>query len=258
MTNLADELLAAYTSGGTVTVPPSARDENFDLKAAYAVEAELTRLRIESGRKTVGLKVGYANKAVWRALKLESLVWAHMYDDTVHYSEGTSAELTLPYYRAPKIEPEIVFKLKEPMASAGLDAAAVLQHMDWLALGFEIIDCPFPNWQLKPADFVAAFGVHLALVVGPPLKVEPAMVEALAQFKVRLLKDGQFVEEGSGKNSLRSPALCVAELAGRTPLSAGDLISTGTLTAGQSIGKGDVWKAEIDGLPLLNLTLRFH
>ena len=34
--------------------------------------------RMHSGR-TVGRKVGYANKALWRAFKLDPLVWAHMY-----------------------------------------------------------------------------------------------------------------------------------------------------------------------------------
>ena len=263
---LAQELLAAYETGGILAVPPSARDENFDLNAAYSVEAEFARLRIESGRRTTGLKVGYANKAVWRALKLGTLVWAHMYDDTVHYVKGTRAELTLPYYRSPKIEPEIVFKLKQPIASGGLDAAAVLQHVDWIALGFEIIDCPFPDWQFKPADFVAAFGLHLALVVGPPRQVEaemiPTLIDELGRFQLRLLRDGQLIEVGAGKNSLRSPALCVAELAGAlcqqpgaAPLSAGELISSGTLTNSHPIARGEVWEVEIGGLALQNLTL---
>src|SRR5712692_8225674 len=56
---LARELLAAYVSGGTIAVPLSARDENFELNAAYSIEAEFARLRIESGRTTAGLKVGY-------------------------------------------------------------------------------------------------------------------------------------------------------------------------------------------------------
>ena len=70
-----------------VVSPPSARDAGFDLAAAYAVEAELVRLRRAAGRTTVGRKVGYANKAVWRVLKLDTLVWAHMYDDTVRYAD---------------------------------------------------------------------------------------------------------------------------------------------------------------------------
>jgi 2-keto-4-pentenoate hydratase len=237
------------------------------LNSAYAVEAEFSRLRKESGRRTVGLKVGYANKAMWRVLKLETLVWAHMYHDTVHYASGDSAEFQLPYDRSSRIEPEIVFKLKQPIPSAGLDAAAVLENVDWLAIGCEIIDCPYPDWQFKPADLVAAYGLHLALVVGQPLSLEPGLVSTLvnglASFKLRISKDGQFVEAGSGKNSLRSPALCLSELAeailrrpGAAPLSTGDLVSTGTLTAAHPITRGENWQVEVDGLPISSLTLR--
>jgi 2-keto-4-pentenoate hydratase len=265
---LAQEMLASFTTGAMIQVPPSARHEDFDLNSGYAVEAEFSRLRRQSGRRTVGLKVGFANKAMWRVLKLETLLWAHMYDDTVHYAGGDSAELQLPYDRSSRIEPEIIFRLKEPIGAAGLDAAAVLQNVDWLAIGFEIIDCPYPDWQFKPADFVAAGGLHLALVVGQPLPVEsesvPTLVNGLASCKVRISKDGQLVEEGSGKNSLRSPALCLAELAGallRWPegarLASGELVSTGTLTTGHAITRGETWKVEVEGLPLSSLTLRF-
>jgi 2-keto-4-pentenoate hydratase len=263
---LAQEMLSAFTTGAVVSPLPSARDSAFDLGAAYAVEAEYARLRGQSGRSKAGLKVGYANKAAWRVLKLDTLVWAHMYDDTVHYAGSGAAELTLPYDRSTKIEPEIVFRLKEAVPAGGLDAAGILQYVDWLAIGFELIDCPYPDWRFKPADFVAGFGLHLALVVGQPLAVEPGgisgLVDALAVFKLRISKDGQVVEEGAGRNSLRSPALCLSVLAGAVlrqagaePLSAGDLISTGTLTAGHPIGRGETWAVEVDGLPLSSLTL---
>jgi 2-keto-4-pentenoate hydratase len=264
---IALEMLRAFSAGATISEPPSSR--GLDLNTAYAAEAEFARLRTESGRRTVGLKVGFANRAVLRALKLETIVWAHMYDDTVHYATDEAAELALPPHRAPKIEPEIVFKLKESIPSGGPDSAAVLQYVDWLAIGFEIIDCPFPEWQFKPADFVAAFGLHLGLVVGPPLAVEPGripeLIDSLASFRLRLSRNGEFVEEGSGRNSLRSPALCLAELAGAVlrqppavPLFAGDLISSGTLTAGHLVQSGETWRVEVDGLPVSNLTLRLH
>jgi 2-oxo-3-hexenedioate decarboxylase len=245
---LAEELLAAATTGAIV-LPPSARNPDFGVPAAYSVEAEMKRLRVASGRKTTGLKVGYANKAMWRALKLETLVWAHMYDDTVHF---VRKDVALAHYRSPKIEPEIVFKLKQEIVPG-----SILQSVEWLAIGFEIIDCPFPDWQFKPADFVAAGGLHVALVVGEPLAFEPALTEKLASFKVRLLKNGQMVEEGSGKNCLRSPALCLEELARVASLSPGDLVSSGTLTTGQAVAKGDVWSVEIEDLPVSGLTLFF-
>src|SRR5215208_6604658 len=122
---LARELMAAYAARQTAVLPPSSRDAQFDLAVAYAVEAELVRLRRASGRTTVGRKVGFANKALWRVLKLETLVWANMYDDTVRYAAGNTASLSLASMVSPKIEPEIVFKMKSAV-SGGLDVAEVL------------------------------------------------------------------------------------------------------------------------------------
>jgi len=260
---LARELLTAWTERQAVAVPPSERDIQFDLDAAYAVEAEIARLRAESGRKLTGRKVGYANKAMWRILKLETLVWAHMYDDTVRDSRGSAADLDASQFRAARIEPEIVFRLKEP-AAEGADAAAALACVDWIALGFEIIDCPFPDWKFQPPDFVAALGLHAALVVGEPRRVDPRaipdIVEQLGAFKLRLSKNGELVEEGAGKNSLRSPALCLAELASAAgqrgePLARGELVSTGTLTTAQAVERGDHWRADTEGLEIGGLEL---
>src|SRR5437870_7318311 len=97
---LARELMHAHVNGQIIAIPPSSRDPEFDLTAAYAVEAELVRLRRASGRATVGRKVGFANKALWRVLKLDTLVWAHMYDDTVRYAEH-NAMLSLKHSRSP-------------------------------------------------------------------------------------------------------------------------------------------------------------
>lgn len=263
---LARELLSAYETGQMVPIPPSAR-HGFDLNTAYAVELMLKRIRETEGHRAVGRKVGYANKAVWRALKLETLVWAHMYDDTVHYSENNSAALSVAHPRSLKIEPEIVFGLKQAFTGQGPDAAAALASADWLAMGFEIIDCPFPEWKFQPGDLVASFGLHAALVIGEKMQIRPELipqlVEELPRFKVRMSKDGQFVEEGSGKNALKSPALCLAELGAAIerrfpsePLRAGEVVSSGTLTGGHQTDRGDVWTAEVEGLPLPSLTLR--
>jgi 2-keto-4-pentenoate hydratase len=259
---LAQELLNARNDGRMIDVPPSSRDADFDLATAYATEAEIARVRRAAGRTTVGRKVGYASKALWRVLKLDTVVWAHMYDDTVRYAR---AEEVVPLTKvvSAKIEAEIVFKLAKPLG-AGADAAAVLDAAEWIALGFEIIDCPFPDWKFKPADFVAAFGLHRALIVGAQRPVTHAVIEALPNFHVKLFKKGELVDEGSGKNALRSPALCLAELAsaiarqpGAEPLGAGEMISTGTLTTSQTVAPGETWTAALEGLGIPDLTARF-
>jgi 2-keto-4-pentenoate hydratase len=261
---VARELFSAYETSRMIAVPPSSRP-GFDLNLAYEVEAKLKGLREAAGHMAVGRKVGYANKAMWRVLKLETLVWAHMYDDTVHFSDGNSATLSLARPRSLKVEPEIVFGLRQPFGE-GLDASAALASTDWLAIGFEIIDCPFPEWKFQPSDFVASFGLHAALVIGERVRVRPdqipSLVEALSGFKVRVSRNAEFMEEGSGRNSLKSPALCLAELGAAIsrrfpaqPLSTGEIVSSGTLTAGHSTHAGDLWTVQVEGLPLPPLTL---
>lgn len=262
---IARELTEAYRDRRILPAPLSARDPSFDLSAAYAVESELVRLRRTEGRATVGRKVGYANKAMWRALKLDTLVWAHMYDDTVTYADGSVARLSTGRMCAPKIEPEIVFRIRTRLDGAS-DPADVLGHVEWIALGFEIIDCVFADWKFQPADFVAAFGLHAALVVGEPRPVDaatiPELADQLGRFTLKLSRNGEVVAEGSGKNSLRSPALCLAELSAaisqRTPdapLAAGELVSSGTLTDSQSIAALESWTATVEGIGLRPLTL---
>lgn len=265
---IANELTGAWTSATSIQ-PLSSRYPDFDLSVACAVEARLRRQRVDSGRTVVGWKVGYANKAMWRVMKLETLVWASMYDDTVHESASFPSLSLHGFFPAPRIEPEIVFKLRRD-APAGLDAAGALACVEWMALGFEIIDCPFPGWQFKPADFVAAFGLHRALVIGAQRPLDAAsihaLVDRLAAFTVRLSRNGELMEEGAGRNSLRSPALCLAELAGAaatrqpepTPLKAGEMISTGTLVGPQTVSPGESWSVAPEGLPIAGLTLSFR
>ena len=267
MDSLARTIADAYARRTQISTPSSS-DASFDLTAAYATEAALVRLRRESGRRTVGLKVGFANKALWRALKLDTLVWAHMYDDTVHFATGGTGSLSTKSMVSPKIEPEVVFRLGKEFESDGNapTPANTLESVEWLAIGFEIIDCVYPGWKFQPADFVAAYGLHAALVVGEPHAVKPAeipdLVDQLSRFTVRLLRDGAVVAEGSGRNSLRSPALCLAELktatarqAGGTSLVKGDLVSSGTLTESQPIAAAETWRVEVDGIDLKPLTL---
>ena len=258
----ARELFDARANCTSVPAAPSSREGGLDLATAYLVEAELTRMRRAEGHTTVGRKVGYANKALWRALKLPTLVWANMYDDTVVYARGGGASLSTAGMVAPRIEPEVVFKLRQAPTSA--DAAAVLESVYWVALGFEFVDCPFPEWKFQPVDFVACFGLHAALVVGEPRAIRqddiPSLVEQLGAMKVRLSKNGEPVEEGYGKNALRNPAACLGELAsaieaqpGAEPLSADELVSTGSLTAPQPVAPGERWEVVADGIELTPL-----
>lgn len=261
---LAAEIAAAY-AGKQLIPAPTVRDGGLDLAGAYAVEHELMHLRQAEGHRTVGRKVGFANKAMWRVLKLDTLVWAHMYDDTVRHAPNNEAEVSVGRMIAPKLEPEIVFRIKAPLDSA-VDAGPVLHCVESIALGFEIIDCPYLDWKFTPIDFVAAAGLHAGLIVGAPMAVTAEritpLIDLLASFTVTLQKNGTTVAQGAGKNSLKSPALCLGELGaaiarrGHAPLAPGEYVSSGTLTEAQPIEPGETYTAVVEGIDLPPLTVR--
>jgi 2-keto-4-pentenoate hydratase len=131
-------------------------------------------------------------------------------------------------------------------------------------LGFEIVDCPYPDWKFTPVDFVAAWGLHAGLIVGQrqPVTDVETLAGQLADFKLALSRNNELVEEGAGKNCLRSPALCLEELtraaaARGDALQPGEIISTGSLTNAQPIAPGEEWRAELNGLPLASLRVHF-
>ena len=262
---VAEELIQAYASGDLLPDPLSSRD-GFDLATAYAVEAELSRQRRASGRRVVGRKVAFANPAVWGKLNLETVAWASMYDDTVQAVQAVECT-TVPFTYAPKLEPEIVFKLKATVEGDPTDPTAVLNAVEWLSLGYEIVDCPFAAWQFQPPDLVAASAFHAGLVLGSPTQVTSAnittLVQQLAQFKLKLFKNDTFVEEGAGRNVLGSPALALGELAAAIrrspwaePLKPGELVSTGSLTTPMLIAPGETWRSEPEGLDVAQLVMK--
>ncbi len=263
ITTLAEEFMAVRQHADILT-PPSARAIGFDLTAGYAVGAELVRLRREQGWTPVGRKIGFTNLGLWESLGLNSPIWACTYDKTVQYAVHNSATLELSAMASPFIEPEIVFKLGGPLA-AGSSLEAILQAVEWYALGFEVVDCNYPDWTFGPADAVADFGLHAALIVGDthPVQDLEKLATQLPDMQVKLLKAGQLVAEGAGRNVLNSPALALGWLAntlqeqGAAPLTAGEIITTGTLTKALPVHPGEEWATEVVGIDLPPLALRF-
>jgi 2-oxo-3-hexenedioate decarboxylase len=168
----------------------------------------------------------------------------------------------------PRIEPEVVLKLKDAVPLAD-DPAEVLTCVEWIAPGFEIVQSHFPDWKFSAADCTAAFGLHGALVIGTPVVVteqnRTQLAAMLPRFELTLSRGDEVIERGTGANVLGSPALALAHLArliagqpDAPRLAAGEIISTGTLTDAWPVLPGQVWSSNYGELPLRGLTLRLH
>lgn len=264
----AQELLAVLDEGQIV--PSLAEyDVGFDWDEAYAIAAEIVKLRRARGERTVGRKIGFTNRKIWAEYGATSPIWAHVYDSSVIFAEDSAAIVSLAGSAQPRLEPEIAFKLSAPIAADCRDPALLLQALEWYAPSFEIVGCHFPSWKFKPADSAADFSCHWRLVVGTPVAVRkddiPALVGQLRDCKVALRRGELILARGTGANALDHPALALAFLADILarqpqfdPLAAGEVVTTGTLTAALPIKPGETWSSRYEELPgVTGLTLRF-
>ena len=262
MSALAEELLTARADSQQLT-PPSERDSGFGVDEAYSVGAEVRRALEEQGYRTIGRKLGFTNTAIWERLGLSELIWAPIYDQTVVLGgDANPLRHALGGAMEPRIEVEVVVKLGA-VPGAGATVEEVAAGLNWLAIGFEIVDSYYADWQFQCSDAVAAFGLHRALLVGKPrpaAEVE-GLAERLSTFEVRLLREGEPAADGGGEsvlgNPLRAVPLLVDILArqGEPALSPGDIVTTGTLTPALSVAPGESWQVEVSGLPLPGSTL---
>lgn len=264
---IAKELLETLDHGRTI---PSIveRHTRFDWDDAYDVAADILQLRRDRGERTVGRKIGFTNRNIWPEYGATSPIWAHVYDRTLVFSERGRATVPLRGAARPRLEPEIAFRLKTALPPGKNDPVQVLQAVDWLAPSFEIVDCHFADWRFKPADSAADFSFHWRLIVGEPHVIRGneinALCGSLGSCQVTLSRNGVVMDRGVGANALGHPATALAFLADVlsrqprfAPLAAGEIITTGTLTAALPIAPGETWTSDYAGLPVTGLQLTF-
>jgi 2-keto-4-pentenoate hydratase len=263
---VATELLAALDSGGTIASIVG-RDPGFGWPQGYAVAAELLKLRRARGERTVGRKIGFTNRNIWAEYGATAPIWAHVYDRTLVQAVEGHATVPLKGSARARLEPEIAFKLRAPLAAGITAPEKVIEAVEWYAPSFEIVDCHFDDWKFGPADSAADFSLHWRLIVGTPVRAADlaTLARQLHDCKVTLSRDGKGVDTGVGANALGHPATALAHLADVLsrqpqfePLAAGEIITTGTLTAAMPIQAGETWSSGYEGLPgVTGLTLRF-
>lgn len=262
---ITDELIALLGSGRQVQ-PFTSRDSRFDLDRAYDVGEALLRRRRARGERPVGRKIGFTNAAVWGAHGLAAPIWGYMFDSTVIDLDSCGHAFALGSLPEPRIEPEIVLGIAES-PDAGMGDDELIGCVGWVAHGFEIVSSIFPGWNFRPADAVAAYGVHAALLIGErrPVSDDPGRwSRALSDFTIALTDNQGVRVEGHAQNVLGSPlralGFLVRDVAGRpgcASLVPGDIVTTGTLTEAPWARAGQRWSTALSGVELDGIELSF-
>jgi 2-keto-4-pentenoate hydratase len=264
---LATELLDALDRKILIQ-PITDRYSDFDEAVAYQVNAELFRRRCARGEKPIGRKIGFTNRTIWPEYGVYTPMWAHVYDTTVTFFNENAGNLEIGHLVQPRIEPEILLHFKSSPVGAKSETD-ILECIDWIAHSVEIVQSHFPDWKFKAADTAAAFGLHGSLIVGPKRPLSELgdpddLIAKLRTFTIALSRSGEVQARGGGANVLDSPLLAFAhlqtvleDLPQFEPVQAGEIVTTGTLTAAMPIEAGQAWSTEFDGLGLEGLRIEF-
>ncbi|HEY0877674.1 MAG TPA: hydratase [Zeimonas sp.] len=242
-----------------------------DLARAEALQTGIEVARIARGERPVGYKIGFTNRSIWPLYGVFHPIWGPVWNTTVRFVEGCTddrgdpIDVDLSRFSQPRLEPEIVIGLRsKPVAPT---AEAVYQAAEWFAHGFEIVQCPYPDWRFTAAEAVAAQSLHGALLVGPRRPIAAlgsdahTVIQTLAELSVALRRDAAAVAHGRGRAALDGPLHAIAHLAHEMALrghsiEAGALVTTGTLTDAQPLSVGQRWTSRLGGVELPGLAIR--
>jgi 2-oxo-3-hexenedioate decarboxylase len=149
----------------------------------------------------------------------------------------------------------------------GMDEQALIRCIDWIAHGFEIVQSIFPNWSFRAPDTVAAYGLHGKLFIGPRHSAqsrEEKWARELSRFEIDLFRNGVLIDHGAAANVLDGPLFALRHLAETLAqdelspaLSAGEVVTTGTLTRAFPVAAGEEWTTQLTGIPLEGARIRF-
>jgi 2-keto-4-pentenoate hydratase len=262
---VAAEVFGTLDTGRQIE-PFSSRISSFNLDDAYRVTAAVRKMRETRGELPMGRKIGFTNRTIWAEYNVYEPIWGYVYNRTVHNLSEIGDTFSLEGLAEPRIEPEIIFKLAVAPAPS-MDEGALLESIDWVAHGFEIVQSIFPGWQFSAPDTVAAFGLHGALLIGPRHSIATHAEDwsrTLSTFEIDLKREGTVVDHGRATNVMGGPLSALRHLIDllsrdqvNPPLAAGEIVTTGTLTRALPISTGETWTTELTGVALDGICVSF-
>jgi 2-keto-4-pentenoate hydratase len=231
-----------------------------DLSAAYAVQQQLVRARLDAGATVVGRKIGATSEAVQNQLGVDQPDFGYLLDemDVSDAARAGGGPISMSTLLQPRVEAEVAFRLGRDIdvPEDEITLELVRAAVDVALPALEIVDSRIADWKIGFTDTVADCASSALFVVGtdarPLGEVEPVDVE------MSLRINGEVRSSGNGAACLGDPLEALRWLAVQAsrfgdPLRAGHLILSGALGPFVPFAPGDRVEASISGFDTLSV-----
>lgn len=204
------------------------------LEDAYAVQEALVAQKLANGRKKIGWKIGLTSRAMQQALNITTPDSGVLLEDMA-FDNGS----TVPAGRfiQPRVEAEIAFVMKAPLAGVDCTREDVIAATDYVAPSLEILDTrilradPNTGQARVITDTISDNAANAGIVMGEARHAIDA--QDLRWVGAIVTRDGKVEETGLGAGVLNDPATSVLWLARRMAeygqqIEAGDIVLSGS------------------------------
>lgn len=225
---------------------------------AYAVQREYVRLQMQARAvEAAGYKIGLTTERMQKMCGIDSPVAGVVLADRVHASP---AVISLSDYGHVGLEFEIAVRLGRDLAPNGRAPALaeVADAVDAVAPAIEIIDDRHADYSaLDALSLIADNAWNGGIVLGPFGRVWPD----LAAIEAAVFRDGQRIDQGSGRDVLGHPFHSVAWLAAHlaetgSMLRAGDVVMTGSLVTTKFPDRDAAYRYALTGLGAVEISIK--
>ena len=149
----------------THTVIPriTARYPEATIEDSYAIQGVWRDRMIAAGRTLVGRKIGLTSKAMQQATGITEPDYGVMFDDTVY---PTGAAIPVDHFSNVRIEVELAFVLKTPLAGPGCTLEDALAAIDYAVPALEVLNSHIELEGRTIVDTISDNAAYGAMVLG--------------------------------------------------------------------------------------------
>ena len=221
---------------------------------AYAIQLVGRDLRLaEPGMALVGRKVGLTSRAMQEMMGVDQPDFGYLTGAMISHD---GAVLDVARFLAPRVEAEIAFRLRAPLAGAAVTIDDVLAATAAIAPALEVIDSRIADWRIGIVDTIAdnASSGHVVLGEWTPLDTIAGLDLAAIPVTLAVTPDGD-ANSGTGAAVLGHPAAPIAWLARAlhdhdptATIAPGAIVIPGAVSRALPVAPGQTARATFAGL----------
>lgn len=201
-----------------------------DVETGYKIQDETLRRRLERGERLIGVKLGLTSRAKQQRMGVDTPFVAWLTDAMIVPAGDPVPQDRLIH---PRIEPEIVFVMRDRLEGPGVTCAQAMAAVDVVLGGVEIIDSRYKEFKFTAGDVIAD-NASAGGFVTTGVTLAPDQIDLTTE-AVLMEVDGEIVDSATGAAVQGHPgealALAANDLAKRgLAIEPGWIVLTGGIT----------------------------